>query len=98
MKKWGGLTLALLVGCATGAAVRDLVVPARAEGNAATYAYKIYSWEDLRYIGVNANPGMKRDPANDALSAGFSELGKRGWRYSGKLEGDSYVFEARAGQ
>jgi hypothetical protein len=47
MLKRGAIVLALLVSCATGAVVHEVVVPARAVGNGSTYGYKTYYSHDL---------------------------------------------------
>lgn len=100
MKKWGGLTLALLVGCATGAALRDLVVPARAQGNVASYGYRKLFGRDLIRMAKGVDPNLKGD--DEAIERGMNELGKQGWRFvqvhSEPYQVTTYYFEARSGQ
>ena len=94
MKKWGGLTLALLVGCATGGLVRDVVLPARAAGNAATYGYKVYDGNDIYELGKRADPSLR---GSRAIERGMNELGKTGWRFV-QSNGYGFVFESTATQ
>jgi hypothetical protein len=96
MTKWGGLTLALLVGCATGAALRDVVAPARAQGNAATYSYRIYDRDDLRDLGYKADPKLPTI-GRARVERGLNEIGKTGWRLVG-VQSDDFIFEAHSGQ
>jgi hypothetical protein len=91
--RWGALVAALFVGCATGAVLRDVVLPARAQGNVTTYAYKTYTWRELVELGRQADSSLKE---MDALDRGLTEVGKRGWRLSVE-HNDSYVMESRVG-
>jgi hypothetical protein len=93
MLRWGALVAALLVGCATGAVLRDVVLPARAQGNVTTYAYKSYPHRDLVELGRQADPNLKE---MDALDRGLTELGRRGWRIAVE-HNDWYVMESRVG-
>ena len=94
MKKWGGLTLALLVGCATGGLIRDVVRPARAAGNTASYGYKIYTATQLVDLGKQADPSLRDTPA---VERGMNEIGKTGWRFVQSTP-YGYLFESSATQ
>jgi hypothetical protein len=65
MKRFLGFTLMLMVGCATGAAVRDLVAPARAQGQAGpSYQYEV----------VDSSSSSEEDKQI------LSKYGREGWR------------------
>jgi hypothetical protein len=93
MKALTGTVLTLLVGCATGAMVRDaMVVPARAQGNAATYEYKAIERDDLVRMGNR----LGYESGSDATTRAMNELGKNGWAFTSCLERTCY-FQARSG-
>jgi hypothetical protein len=63
------VTLALLVGCATGVAMRDLVVPARAQGSAGP----VYEYQAVQVL----------NPTPEKVQEVLGRFGKEGWRYVG---------------
>ena len=73
-------TLALCVGCATGVAVRDIVVPARAQ-NATGPTY------DYQYVHVARGHA-------DEVQGTLSKFGREGWRLasSNATEGFELLF------
>jgi hypothetical protein len=75
MRKLMGVSLALLVGCVTGAGVRELVVPARAQGQTGpSYEFDVVET-------TNSQEDDKRD---------LTRYGKEGWRLVAVLPYGSY--------
>ena len=72
MRRIGLTTVALIVGCAGGVAIREVVFPAHAAPGVPTYSYKVY---DVRSFG--AMDDEKR------FEAVLNQLGQAGMRYAG---------------
>jgi hypothetical protein len=83
MLKRGLLVATLLVGCALGVGVREVVFPARAQG-ATTYAYKLVHTRDLVEAMRQKHPEAGASDA-ERLELGLNEFGRSGWRYAGCL-------------
>lgn len=81
------ILLALVVGCATGAAVDNFIVPARAAPGP-SYQYQV--------IDVQANFGMTGGNADKQAEA-LNKYGAEGWRVVGAL-GNKIYLEREAGQ
>lgn len=77
-------TLVLCVGCATGVAVRDLVVPARAQGQTGpSYEYDL--------VNTDTFSAQKRKQV-------LVRYGREGWRLAGvAYSGVELIFERPAG-
>ena len=73
--------LALIVGCATGAAVDNLIVPARAAPGA-SYEYQV--------IDVQASFGMTGGSA-EKQAAALNKYGAEGWHVVGALGNKIYL-------
>jgi hypothetical protein len=86
---------ALLVGCATGAVVREVALPAHAQGTAPVYAYKIYYATQLMELGQRADPSLTKDH-QAAVERGLDDIAKTGWRLA-FVNGGEYVWESRVG-
>ncbi len=83
---------ALLVGCATGAAVRDLTLPARAAGNGAAYSYKIYTGGQLIELARKKDPKLTE---GESIELALNDIGHAGWhlvQYVSQL--NTYIFES----
>lgn len=77
MRKTLGIPLALLIGCATGVSVRDLVVPARAAGQ----------------TGPNYEYDVLRDgDGADAQKYLLAKYGREGWRLVSATQNGSYTY------
>jgi hypothetical protein len=82
MLKRGIVVAALLVGCAVGVGVREVVFPARAAG-AATYAYRLVPPRDLAATVKERNPSFKDADYESRLAEGINDFGRSGWRFNG---------------
>jgi len=87
MRGRGLALITLLVGCATGAIARDVLVPARAAGNGVSYSYKILKAPDLVDMGRKQNSELKEFEATEVA---LNELGHNGWRL---VQFDAHEFE-----
>ena len=67
MKRAIGLSVVLMLGCATGAVMRDLVVPARAQNQVGP---------NYEYVSVKVEGPYEQAEIDKATS----EHGKQGWR------------------
>jgi hypothetical protein len=85
MRATGIATVALLVGCATGVAVREVVFPARA-ANAPVYDYKMVRVGDLIDAVKAQNPKFANADRQVAAEEGMRGFGRSGWRYAGCLK------------
>ena len=80
MRKTLGIPLALLIGCAAGAGVRDLVAPARAQGQTGPS----YEYETVFVAQIDDDKPV------------LNEYGRKGWRLSATAavgSGHSLFFE-----
>ncbi len=71
MRKIGALVVALLVGCATGATVREMVAPARAQGQ---------TGPSYEYEAVDVS-----NPHAEAVKAVAQQYGAQGWRLTAAM-------------
>ena len=84
MAKTGLVTVALLVGCAAGVVVRQVVFPAQAAANLPVYDYKLVPMRDLIETVKAQNRGLPgRRPRAAAEEAASAASGHAGWRYAG---------------
>lgn len=99
MVKRGIVVAALLVGCAVGVGVREVVFPAHAAGP--PYAYKLVATEDFKATVKRLKPSLKDADEFTVVEAGINDYGRYGWRFNGCLYHYGYcaglVFETGGG-
>ena len=85
MRKIGLTTLALLVGCAGGAAFREVVFPAQAASGVPKYHYKILDESDV-YKAEQARGEVSGD-TRQVIEDAVNRYGRAGWRFIGESGG-----------
>jgi hypothetical protein len=88
MRRLGLTTVALIVGCAGGAAMREVIFPARAAAGAPTYRYKVVDSGELVKTVKARNRKFADADDREALEEGMNGFGRAGWRYVGCRGGE----------
>lgn len=77
--------MALIVGCAGGAAFRDVVFPARAAVGVPKYTYKVLDQAEVFQVAM-ARGGVSGDN-RELMQSIVNRYGQGGWRFVGQTGG-----------